>query len=421
MKKRIISLLLVLVFAAALVPQIATDASAAQQLTAAPYAPVEYNYTTQVQAGTIRFVQQLTMSRYFYTGYWAPYESSAGHECLTACISMALSYVGVNATPAQLGDYWNMKGYKGGYPFSTIQWDTQAFGGSYVKASLEQATANYLNGGGKYSPAVIHLKSYSANGHWVLVAGKLDANTYLIVDPANDSPWKLTYIGGEVTYQRNGETRSEQLSDETFQYYNPNAQVGQTGVLLGSSQTTSAVSAFTDIPNDWSRQGIEFCVNKGLMNGVDSTHFNPSAQMTRAMLVTVLYRAAGSPQVSTGNLPFYDLKSSWYTNAVAWAYHSGITSGISQNAFDPDGAVTREQLVCMLYRFRALQGGNVTNVDGTVLGSYGDNAYVSDWAHLSFCWSVQQGIINGVDGELQPQGIANRAQIATILMRYMQL
>ena len=421
MKKRIISLLLVLALVAVLVPTMATGASAAQQLTAAPYAPVEYNYSARAQAGTIRFVQQLSFSPYFYEAYWGQYASYAGHECLTACISMALSYVGVSATPAELGDYWNMKGYTGGVPFSTVQWDTQGFGGSYKKASsLDNAMANYLNGNGTYSPAVIHLNTYSANGHWVLVAGKVNANTYLIVDPANDRPWTLTLTNGEVHYQRNGDDRSEQLT-EVFQYYNANAKSGQTGPMLGGTQTSSAVAAFQDIPNDWSRQGIEFCVNKGLMNGVDSTHFDPASQMTRAMLVTVLYRAAGSPQVSTANLPFVDLKASWYTNAVAWAYQNGITSGVSQTAFDPDGTVTREQLVAMLYRFRTMQGGNVTNVNGQILDSYGDAANVSDWAHLSFCWSVQNGIINGVNGELQPKGFANRAQIATILMRYMQL
>ena len=165
MKKRIISLLLVLVLLAALVPQLAANASAVQKLTAAPYAPVEYNYSANVQAGTIRYVSQLSWSPYFYKAYWAPYEDYAGHECLTACVSMALSYVGVSATPAELGDYWTMKGYTGGVPFRTIQWDTQGFGGSYVKTSLDHAMANYLNGNGAYSPAVIHLNTYSVNGH----------------------------------------------------------------------------------------------------------------------------------------------------------------------------------------------------------------------------------------------------------------
>ena len=420
MKKRIISLLLVLVLLAALVPQLAANASAAQKLTAAPYAPVEYNYSANVQAGTIRYVSQLSWSPHFYKAYWTPYEDYAGHECLTACVSMALSYVGVSATPAELGDYWTMKGYTGGVPFRTIQWDTQGFGGSYVKSSLDRAMANYLNGNGTYSPAVIHLNTYSVNGHWVMVAGKVDANTYLIVDPANETPWTMRVWDGNVYYERNGEERTEPLT-EVFQYYNDKIPATTTTPVLGNTQTGNVAASYKDIPNDWSRQGIEYCLNNGLMNGVDSTHFDPYTQMTRAMVVTVLYRAAGSPQTSTANLPFTDLKATWYTNAVAWAYRSGITSGVSQTAFNPDGTVTREQLVAMLYRFSALQGGNVTNVNGQILNSYGDGANVSDWAHLSFCWAVQQGVINGSDGQLLPQGSANRAQIATILMRYMQL
>ena len=424
MKKRIISLLLVLVLVAALVPQLAANASAARQLTAAPYAPVEYNYSATASAGTIRYVSQLSWAPTFYKAYWTPYEDYAGHECLTACVSMALSYVGVSATPAELGDYWNMKGYTGGVPFRTIQWDTQGFGGTYIKTSLDHAMASYLNGNGTYSPAVIHLNTYSVNGHWVMVAGKVDAHTYLIVDPANDAPWTMRVWDGNVYYERNGEERSEPLT-EVFQYYNANAKVGQTGGQLGSGKPVdaNATAAFVDMPsaNDWSYQGINYCVSKGLMNGVDATHFDPYSKMTRAMLVTVLYRAAGAPAVSTANLPFTDLRADWYRSAVAWAYRSGISSGVSQTCFDPDGKVTREQIVAMLYRFSALQGGQVNNVNGMVLNGYGDGTNVSDWAHLSFCWAVENGIINGVSGELQPQGQADRAQIATILMRFMQM
>ena len=421
MKRRIISLLLALLLLAVLAPQMGTDASASQRLSAVPYTPVEYNYTPGVQAGTIRFVQQLTMSPYFYNAYWEPYTSYAGHECLTACVSMALSYVGVSATPAELGDYWNMKGYTGGVPFRTIQWDTAGFGGSYVKTSLDGAMANYLNGHGAYSPAVIHLKSYSVNGHWVLVVGKIDATTYLILDPASDVTWPLTYSNGVVYYQRNGDNRQEVLSDETFQYYNSGVSVALSAKTHYDG-TVCPTGAYKDVPDEtnWAHAGVDYCVENGLMNGVDNTHFQPNAQMTRAMLVTVLYRAAGSPQVSTANLPFTDLNASWYVNAVAWAYHAGITSGVSQTAFNPDGTVTREQLVAMLYRFRTLQGGNVTNVNGMVLDSYSDAGNVSDWAHLSFCWAVEQGIINGNGSQLQPLDSANRAQIATILQRYQQ-
>ncbi|MBQ9719941.1 MAG: S-layer homology domain-containing protein [Oscillospiraceae bacterium] len=418
MKKRIISLLLVLAFVAVLVPQMATGASAAQQLTAAPYAPVEYKYSPRAQAGTIRFVAQLTMSSYFYEDYWGPYASYAGHECLTACVSMALSYVGVSATPAQLGDYWNAKGYTGGVPFSTTQWDTQAFGGTYIKTSLDTAMKNYLNGGGKYSPAVIHLTSYSANGHWVMVAGKVNANTYLIVDPANDRPWTMTVSDGDVFYQRDGSDRTEPLT-EVFQYYNGNASVS----LSAKTHTDGTVcpsTAYKDMPEEtnWAHKGIDYCVDRGLMNGVDSSHFQPSAQMTRAMLVTVLYRAAGCPSVSA-RVPFTDLTDDWYYNAVAWAYSTGVTSGTTANRFDPNGTVTREQLVAMLYRFKAMQTG-ASNANLSVINGYQDNASVSDWAKAAFCWAVDGGIINGVGNQLQPQSCADRAQIATILMRYMQ-
>ena len=418
MKKRIISLLLVLVLVAVLVGPMTTGAKAAQQLTAAPYTPVEYNYSARAQAGTIRYVSQLKMSPYFRQEYWGPYVNYAGHECLTACVSMALSYVGVSATPAELGDYWNMKGYTGGVPFRTIQWDTQGFGGTYIKSSLDRAMANYLNGHGAYSPAVIHLTSYSANGHWVMVSGKIDAHTYLIVDPANDYTWQMTVSDGYVYYSRNGAALAEPLT-EVFQYYNDISSVALS-VKTHANGTVCPTTAYKDIPaeGDWAHQGIDFCVEKGLMNGVDSTHFQPGSKMTRAMLVTVLYRAAGCPGVS-GSVPFTDLTASWYNNAVAWAYASGVTSGVTANRFDPDGTVTREQLVAMLYRFKTLQSG-AGNVDASAISGFADQGSVADWAKTAFCWAVGSGIINGVDGALRPQNCADRSQIATILMRYLQ-
>ena len=418
MKNRIISLLLVLVLVAVLVGPMTTGAKAAQKLTAAPYTPVEFNYSAHAKAGTIRYVSQLTMSPYFREEYWGPYVSYAGHECLTACVSMALIYVGVSATPAELGDYWNMKGYTGGVPFRTIQWDTQGFGGTYIKSSLDHAMANYLNGHGCYSPAVIHLTSYSANGHWVMVAGKVDAHTYLIVDPANDSAWQMQVSDGYVYYSRNGAALAEPLT-EVFQYYNDVKSVALS-VKTHANGTECPAAPYKDAPaeGDWAHKGIDFCVGKGLMNGVDSTHFQPGAQMTRAMLVTVLYRAAGSPSVS-GSVPFKDVEAGWYYHAVAWAYQSGVTAGVTNDRFNPNGTVTREQLVAMLYRFKTLQSG-AGKVDASAINGFADRGSVSDWAKTAFCWAVGNGIINGVGNNLQPQTCADRAQIATILMRYMQ-
>ena len=418
MKKRIISVVLLIALVAVLVPQMATGASASQKLAAAPYTPVEYQYSKTATPGTIRFVQQLQMSPYFYPAYWGEYVDYAGHECLTACVSMALSYVGVSATPAELGDYWNAKGYTGGVPFRTIQWDTEGFGGKYIKTSLDAAMANYLNGNGAFSPAVIHLNTYSERGHWVVVAGKIDAHTYMIVDPANDTPWSMQVENGEVRYERNGTVRTEPVT-EVFQYKGDSTSVMMEAKTHKDGTVCPSV-AYKDMPDEsnWAHKGIDFCVDKGLMNGVDSSHFQPSAQMTRAMLVTVLYRTAGAPAVS-GGVQFKDLNADWYHNAVVWAYANGITSGVSSDRFDPDGSVTREQLVAMLYRFKVLQSG-AESANLSSIGGYQDWASVSDWAVTAFNWAVDSGIINGIDGQLQPQASADRAQIATILMRYLQ-
>ena len=158
----------------------------------------------------------------------------------------------------------------------------------------------------------------------------------------------------------------------------------------------------------------------GLMNGVDASHFSPDVNMTRAMMVTVLYRAAGSPDVTGYANPFCDLTESWYRNAVVWAYHMGITDGVNAESFAPEQLVSREQLVSMLYRYRQLTMATPALIDA--LNPFGDASSISSWAEEPMRWAVTNGIITGTSAtKLSPDGSANRAQMATILMRFVNL
>ncbi len=164
----------------------------------------------------------------------------------------------------------------------------------------------------------------------------------------------------------------------------------------------SVQSPFTDVTDaDWFYSEVLYAYNKDLMTGVSDTLFAPNDNMTRAMVWTVLARIDG---VDTAGA------DPWYSAAMAWAIEDGVSDGTN-----PDGTITREEFATMLYRF----AGSPT-VDGML--NYPDDDMVSDWAYEALIWAVDQGIIGGMDdGTLNPQGKATRAQMATMLMRYLEI
>ena len=196
----------------------------------------------------------------------------------------------------------------------------------------------------------------------------------------------------------------------------------QNGVCTRCGQSdpdAPAPVAFDDIPaNAWYKDAVSYAVRAGLMNGVGAGRFDPEGSMTRAMLVTVLWRNAGSPQ--EGENTFADVPDgTWYTAAVAWAAKNGVVNGVGNGKFDPDGAITREQMTAILLRFAAANG--VDTSKRADLSSFPDADSVSTWAKDALAWTVAEGIIGGSDGKLLPQGNATRAQVAAILMRFLAL
>ena len=430
MKKRLLGFLLACVLLLGILPVSATYAASI------PGAPsnvnLSYTESASVQMGTIRYVSQLTSSPYFYASYWEPFVDGAGWECYTADISMALSCLGLNATPAALGTYWNGRGHTGGNPFTTVAWDLEPFGATYLERSFAAAMQSYRSDPASYSPPIIHLTTYSERGHYVLVAGQLSATEFAVVDPASDSTWTLTIENNVVTFLRRGETRTETLEPATqfkrtgsVTYVQPAPAPTPTPTPVVSnpgyhSDGLKCVSAsLTDVPKEsnWAHAGIDYSISRGLMQGTDAKHFSPNLQMTRAMMVTVLYRAAGSPSVSGQPCPFQDLKASWYRDAVVWAYHMGITGGVRADRFAPDDLVSREQLVAMLYRYRQLTSATPAKLNA--LDSFRDADSISSWAEEPMRWAVTSGFLSGVSAtQLSPNGSADRAQLATILMRF---
>ena len=169
--------------------------------------------------------------------------------------------------------------------------------------------------------------------------------------------------------------------------------------------------------SDWFAQSVYYALKNGLMNGVSDTKFAPNDPMTRAMLVTVLWRYEGSPE--EGKNVFTDVPDGqWYAKAVAWAAENGIVGGVGDGKFDPNGNITREQMAAILFRYANKKGIDVTARGD--LSKFPDAGKVSDWAKDPIAWAVGAGIIGGSDGKLLPQGSATRAQVATILMRFIE-
>ena len=235
---------------------------------------------------------------------------------------------------------------------------------------------------------------------------------------------------GSVYYNGNGE-RVENLgvhehwNNPTDKQYRRNlggsegielVQVGPNANHTGEMSNPSAQNNFVDVPvNAWYADAVAYCREQGLMSGTTATTFSPNETTSRAMLVTVLYRHAGSPQ-STQSNRFSDVApDAWYDDAVAWASANGIVGGYPDGRFGPDDPVTREQLAAILWR----SAGQPEAENGL---PFADQESVSAYATPAIAWARERGVISGKSGNrFDPAGQATRAETAAILYRYASL
>ena len=177
---------------------------------------------------------------------------------------------------------------------------------------------------------------------------------------------------------------------------------------------------FVDVAKtSWYYGNIKYVWQHDIMNGVSDTKFAPESSMTRAMFVTVLYRLEGSPSVEgLATPPFTDIGASnysWAYNAIVWAYNTGVTKGTSATTFAPGAAITRQEIVTMLYRYAGSPA-----VSGSLI--FGDSSVISSWARSAVQWANSIGVITGYpNGNFGPVDATTRGQMAAIVHRYMQL
>ena len=235
------------------------------------------------------------------------------------------------------------------------------------------------------------------------------AGATVTLTPAPDAGYQ---VGAVAVTDRFGDAVAvTENADGTYTFTMPNGQVTVTVTFA------EAPLPFPDVTEgDWFYDAVRYAYETGLMDGVGDNLFAPNSQTTRAQLVTILYRLEGEPEVS-GTSGFTDVEAgTWYTDAVAWAAANGIVNGTTDTTFAPGEDITREQLVTVLYRYAESKGYDVSA--SADLSGYPDAGQVQDYAQPAMAWAVAEGIVEGVDGNLNPTGDATRAQIATILMRF---
>ena len=186
--------------------------------------------------------------------------------------------------------------------------------------------------------------------------------------------------------------------------------------IQDTPQQPTVTSYYDVLPSDWFYSSVMSVSQKGYMNGTGPNMFQPDLTLTRAMLVTILYRYAGEPEaegVSFNDVPL----NTWYTDAVTWAADAAIVNGIAPGIFDPNSNITREQLATIMYRYAEAFGYD-TSAAGSII-AFRDSAYISDWAQTALIWTIGAGIIGGRDDNtLDPGGFATRAEAAAIIERF---
>lgn len=200
---------------------------------------------------------------------------------------------------------------------------------------------------------------------------------------------------------------------DTYYFYMPDQYVSVSAVFTGKYTSVP----FNDVSyGDWYYNAVQFVYSRGIMDGVDYYKFAPNGTITRGMIVTMLWRMAGEP-FEMPVTSFTDVeKGRYYTTAVAWACRNGIADGMGESTFGPNDAITREELVTLLYRYAQYFGHSCI---GTSIEGFADAGSVSSYAYNAMCWAYKAGVVTGTTGSrLNPQGTASRAEAAQMIMSF---
>lgn len=236
---------------------------------------------------------------------------------------------------------------------------------------------------------------------------------FIAIYSATFSPYAITYdevTGGGGSNGGGGSKKPVVNNEQTESGWNNCPQ-----------DETCPIAAFADgKPTAWYHDGVHYCIDEELMKGEENNMFNPNNDLTRAMLVTVLYRMQGEPSVSVTDR-FSDVSAGqWYSKAVCWAAENEIVNGMGDGTFAPNAPISRQDLAAMLYRYAKAVGIDTTQ-GGMAVREFSDFESIAEYAVQAMTWAVNTQIIGGYeDNTLRPLGIATRAEVATMLMRLLE-
>ncbi|WP_162609086.1 S-layer homology domain-containing protein [Butyricicoccus pullicaecorum] len=336
---------------------------------------------------------------------------------------------GIEVTPINAGDYTAS---------ITVEGATATVDFTIEKApTIVDITANPtdLTGGGTVTltvdksnlpqNAVVSVSGYSnitdnSNGIYTVTLPNEAADYTFTATYAGDDNHKLAEDSCTVSVTRHTggggashpEASDDSSSDRNDRDDDDTENIDEEDVPL----TEGKVADFDDVPADaWFAEAVQYVYEHDLMTGVSENLFAPNAQMNRAMVAQILFNVE-KPADTEAPAAFRDVAADqWYAKAVNWAVWQGYMSGYGAGSFGPNDALTREQLVTVLWRY----SGSPVMGDSSMLNTFSDAAMTSDYAQQAMTWAYAQGVISGnADGTLNPQGTATRAEVATILMRF---
>lgn len=301
---------------------------------------------------------------------------------------------------------------RGGYTFDG--WFTEQSGGTAVTAETvyDKNTTLYAHWTAIPSGSSSYMIDVIESTHGTVTASPKWASSGRIVTltVTPDEGYELAAL--TVTDKNGNDVALTNNGDGTYTFKMPASKV-----TVKATFTKDLVTLpFIDVhPGDWFYDPVCYVYSQGLMTGTSATTFEPNTSLSRAMLVAVLHRLEGSPQASAGD--FIDVADGdWYAQAVNWAASVGVVNGMGDGTFQPNAAITREQMAAILRNYAAYKGLDVS-ASGD-LSTFTDAASVSDWAKESIQWAVGSGLLGGYeDGTLRPQGTTTRAEVASVLQR----
>ena len=316
-------------------------------------------------------------------------------------------------------DSYNPNDSGGTKSFGICQWNNGAGAGNRYGQLIGWCGANGLDANSLEGQLRFMQHELESTPYFRLSALKTVENT---ADGAYRAAqlWAIYYEGcSSASYERRGN-----LAKNTYwpKYGAKPARIWPSA--CGGDQNKCPSARFRDVSpyGSWDHGGIDYVLSHGFFTGTGETTFSPNSVMTRAMLVTVLWRGCASPEGYEN--PFSDVPAgAWYETAAAWGHASGIVKGLGGDRFGPDGLVTREQMATILFRLAGLAGYDTGK--RASLSGFPDQGQVSDWAKDALSWAIAEGIVTGsAVGDttwLRPGYGSTRAQAAAVLMRFSEL